>query len=524
MWFPIPHQPDGLEIIGEREGVSPCSLFELLHNPNAVEWKEKVGVAAPADGSAKTTARLLQSGKWVFKTDLSRKANDKTALRNWLQQLADLAVWAEFWHPEKVWFLMKEGQGWLPMSVCPRLTTIRSVGEWDARIRWWTRMIVMGLEISKEHSIGLDLNPSNFAFDDPFSDKLYYLDDEFYTQHDCFDIAEAVVSRIPEEPTVSSEKWRQWGVQLQGAVQPFCQKQGNWRYFLDGIRHYPLPEAMKTQRNALIEGLEGQTDSPSSSRDVGIQRQSLQYKMTCIFSDVHANLPAFEAVLKEAAKMDVDSYLFLGDIVSYGPFPRQCIERLAELQHIECIRGNHDHTAGSGIPEDGSNRMAREVDMWTHNQLTQAEREWLLALPVEHLSAPWLAVHGAPQDPNRFYAYVYELTYGDNLSYLERHHFSVCFYGHTHVQFVYRRLANGKDEKARLNVLTLFRPQERMLINPGSVGQPRDGDPRAAFALWNREKNEVTFHRVSYPIAITVNAIMKEGLPEDFIYRLEVGR
>ena len=521
MWFPKPKSPAELDILGPGAGLSSNLLFELLHAPNAVEWKEKVGVTTPADGSAKPTARLLRSGKWVFKTDIAQETHDKAALRTQLQRLVTLALRVDLWHPEKLWFLMEtEQQLWMPVSACPRLTTIRQIDEWDLRIRWWSRMIIMGLEMSLKYGIGLDLNPSNFAFDDPLSDQLYYLDDEFYAQHDFFDIAEAVVARLPEDPSVFPEKWRQWGTQLKGALQLFCRKQDDWRHFLSGIHNYPLTSAMGTQRSALLEGLYQSNSCPEAN----VRKHFQEAKLTCIFADVHGNLPAFDSVLKKAKALNVDSYLFLGDIVSYGPFPRQCIERLAELKNIICIRGNHDNTSGSGMPENGSNRMAREVDMWTHAQLTQAEREWLLALPVDHLSTPWLIVHGAPQDPRRFYAYVYELTYGDNLSYLEQHDFSACFYGHTHVQFVYRRFADGHDEKLKPDTLELFKTKERMLINPGSVGQPRDGDPRAAFALWNRETDVVTFHRVSYSVETTVQAIKKEGLPEDLIYRLEVGR
>lgn len=520
MWFPRPTAPVELDILGPGRGLSNQALFELLCDPTAVEWKEKVGVATPADGSAKTTTRLLQSGKWVFKTDVTQKTTEQTALRRQLDQLVNLGRRLDLWHPDKFWFLMQTEQAWLPVSACPRLTTVRQVDNWDLRISWWSRMIALGLEMSLKHGIGLDLNPANFGFEELVAEQLYYLDDEYYGRHDCFDIAEAVVARIPEEPQVLPEKWQQWGSQLKVILQAACQSQEDWRHFLDGLRDYPFPLALEPQRAALLKGLSG---SPPPLKQAS--RKILQEpKLTCIFADVHGNLPALETVLQESKRLQADSYLFLGDVVSYGPFPRQCLRVLAELQDIIYLRGNHDNTSALGLPENGSNRMARTLDLWTHQQLTPADREWLLALPVEHLAAPWMSVHGAPMDPRRFYAYVYELTYKENFAYLAQQHFAVCFYGHTHVQFIYHQGADGAEQKTTPKTVALFRPNELLLINPGSVGQPRDGDPRAAFALWDRQSNVVTFHRVTYPVAVTINAIKKEGLPEDLIYRLEVGR
>jgi diadenosine tetraphosphatase ApaH/serine/threonine PP2A family protein phosphatase len=347
---------------------------------------------------------------------------------------------------------------------------------------------------------------------------------------------------------------------LKHVLSDFCQGYEDWRHLLDGIRAYPLTSLLEPQRVALVRGLTAEYARPAPQ--VGTLAQGLTASLsapaplaaapasepspeprpssasaagsapawpptpgcTCIFADVHANLPALEAVLAFAATAGVTRYLFLGDVVSYGPFPGQCIRRLAELNQAVLLRGNHDHTSGTGVPENGSNRVARTMDLWTYQQLTPEERDWLLALPVEHIERPWMSVHGAPQDPHKFYAYVYELTYQDNLAYIAGQQCLACFYGHTHVQFVYRRLADGGAQKYAPATLDLFQPGETMLINPGSVGQPRDGDPRAACAIWDHAANRLSFHRLTYPVATTVAAVKQAGLPEDLIYRLEEGR
>lgn len=530
MWFPKPQEPGKIEILGPGVDLTPQQIFELLWDRSAREWKEKVGVVTPADGSAKSSTRLLKSGGWVFKTDTTRKSSDKAALRSQLRQLVILAIQLELWHPDKCWFLMQYEDDWWPVSACPLLTTIRTVTDWDMKIRWWSQMITFGLRMSQEHDIGLDLNPSNFAFTDPSATQLYYLDDEFYARHDCFDVAEAVVARLPEDPSITPLQWQQWGLQLTGVLQEFCQSQEQRRHFLDGIREYPLTPALGEQCRGLLQGLEGipaPVTVPEADVKIPVvrpQRTVMRSERLCVFADVHGNFPALEKVVKEAKNLGAKSFLFLGDVVSYGPFPHECIELLANMNNIVFLRGNHDQTAGTGIPENGSNRIAREMDLWTHQCLSQTEREWLLTLPLEYREDPWLAVHGAPLDPQRFYAYIYEMTYKDNLSYLAQEQLALCFYGHTHVQFIHRRLASGEDQKLEPERLNVFQTGERILLNPGSVGQPRDGDPRAAFALWERTTNTVRFYRIQYPVDLTVRAVKKEGLPEDLIYRLEVGR
>jgi len=119
---------------------------------------------------------------------------------------------------------------------------------------------------------------------------------------------------------------------------------------------------------------------------------------------------------------------------------------------------------------------------------------------------------------------VYELTYRENFQYMAANQLAVCFYGHTHVPFLYRRCAEELFDKAVPSATKLFVAGELLLVNPGSVGQPRDGDERASFAIWDRRRNVITFHRVEYPLQETVSAIRRAGLPDDVARRLEIGR
>jgi len=531
-WFPRPEALTDIDIVGPGGGIGEEGLYARLIAPDAFEWREKVGVMTPADGSAKASTRLLKSGGWVFKTDTHQQSADRAALRSQLQRLVGIALNTDLWHPEKFWFLLRTEEVWWPVSACPQLTIIRAATDVTEKLAWWTKMIALGFEMSETHHLGLDLNPSNFGYENHVRDRLYYVDDEAYAKHSLFDIAEAIVARLPEDLSITPDEWREWGRQVSRVAQSYCQNPNDWRHFLDGIRDYPLTPALSAARQALLDGLSASPVSASSGMQNTqpeayhtLQQQQLPHSpITCIFGDVHGNLPALNAVLKEAERLGAESYIFLGDAVSYGPFPNECIERIANMPKTVMLRGNHDHTAGTGVPENGSNRLAREMDMWTTQRLSVTEREWLLALPIEYREEHWLSVHGSPLDQQRFYAYIYEMTYKNNLNYLEEHQLTVCLYGHTHVQFIYRRNTDGADEKLTPGKTDIFEQSGRLLINPGSVGQPRDGDPRAAFALWNHHDRCFRFYRIPYPVDTTIQAVKKEGLPEDLVYRLEVGR
>jgi diadenosine tetraphosphatase ApaH/serine/threonine PP2A family protein phosphatase len=143
-------------------------------------------------------------------------------------------------------------------------------------------------------------------------------------------------------------------------------------------------------------------------------------------------------------------------------------------------------------------------------------------LPLDHAGDGWVAVHGAPKDPHRFLAYVYELTYEDNLRYLRHARIPLCFYGHTHVQMTHADLAAGAAKLPGVRTIDVDR-KLRYLVNPGSVGQPRDGDPRAAYALWNRATDEVATFRVAYDIERTIAALRAAALPAELVPRLRAG-
>lgn len=243
-----------------------------------------------------------------------------------------------------------------------------------------------------------------------------------------------------------------------------------------------------------------------------------------VISDIHANLEAYEAVMAEAAPLGCDRVLVLGDLVGYGADPNLICDRIRALQPYALIRGNHDKV-GSGVESpEGFNAVARSAIRWTYERLSVNNREWLAALPAGPMIVDDLIeiCHGTPFDED---AYVF-----DDLDALRAMHAArrpVCLFGHTHVQ-VGHFLSKDKfglstpDDQRPLTIQ--LDEANRYLINPGSVGQPRDGDPRAGFATVDTATREVTIYRVEYPIAQAQERILAEGLPEVLAQRLALGR
>ncbi|TAN21788.1 MAG: metallophosphoesterase [Acidobacteria bacterium] len=249
-----------------------------------------------------------------------------------------------------------------------------------------------------------------------------------------------------------------------------------------------------------------------------------------IYSDVHANLEALLAV-EEAAAGRYDVSLCLGDIVGYGANPNET----AAWVHTHTptvIRGNHDRACASLKGIAGFNAVAAQAALWTHQNLRPEHLTWLDHLPAGPL--PWdhaRLVHGSPLDEDE-----YLLEPVQAAGAFAADGTSLCWYGHSHVQggFVLADdqvavLPSAAEEKpgasARASSRELvLRPDGRYLLNPGSVGQPRDGDWRAAFALYNTETRRVVFHRVPYDITQAQTKIVAAGLPVRLAQRLAAGR
>jgi diadenosine tetraphosphatase ApaH/serine/threonine PP2A family protein phosphatase len=235
-----------------------------------------------------------------------------------------------------------------------------------------------------------------------------------------------------------------------------------------------------------------------------------------LLSDIHSNLPALDAVL--AAAGQVDAVWHLGDVVGYGPDPDGVVARLREHDALG-VRGNHDAAALGGSEIDWFNPDARRAMEWTRAAIGPDTRAWLAALPERRVEAGCDLVHGSPREP--LWEYVTSVGVArDNLELLD---VEIGLHGHTHVPVAWVR--DGKRVE-----LVRGRPGHpfelagrRVLVNPGSVGQPRDGDPDASFAILDVEAGVVEWRRVSYDVAGVQAAMRAAGLPASLASRLRAG-
>jgi predicted phosphodiesterase len=243
-----------------------------------------------------------------------------------------------------------------------------------------------------------------------------------------------------------------------------------------------------------------------------------------ILSDIHANATALDAAL-EAAKGKWEKALCLGDVVGYGPDPNEVVDRIRELGAVT-IRGNHDK-AGSGLANaDDFNPVARAVALWTREKLRPENREYLEKLPIGPMTVnDFSLVHGAFRDEDE-----YVFAPAQALDSLLDAPSAVTFFGHTHLQGGFtlhdNKVGAVHFKPASDNSFTpmTIEPETTYLLNPGSIGQPRDGDVRSAFAISDLDNKSVEFWRVPYEIEAVQKRMEAAGLPEPLIHRLSYGR
>lgn len=244
-----------------------------------------------------------------------------------------------------------------------------------------------------------------------------------------------------------------------------------------------------------------------------------------ILSDIHSNVEALEACIQRAKRATYGLVLCCGDIVGYGPNPVEAIDLIRSLDPI-CIRGNHDRVA-SGLDEPTNfNMHARLAIHWTREALPDSYREYLANLPVGPLeiTPESQLVHGAVTDEDD---YIFtEAEANMNLLLTKK---NITFFGHSHFPVVFSSDKTGRAATAPTYEFDEFTaaqcdPHLKLFVNPGSVGQPRDADPRASFAIWDRDRARIEFYRVEYDVEQTQSKMREAHLPEYLIERLSRGR
>ena len=238
-----------------------------------------------------------------------------------------------------------------------------------------------------------------------------------------------------------------------------------------------------------------------------------------VISDVHANITALEAVLADAG--NVDEVWCLGDIAGYGPDPNECIERIHALPGLTCMMGNHDYAAIGDMALEVFNIDAKKALLWQRGRLTDASKEFLRTFYQEpRVCGSVTLVHGSPRDP------IWEYIMNTLVARINLDFFGTpwCLVGHSHFQAVFQFHPETDDMSIQVpGSAENYVLKERAILNPGSVGQPRDRDPRAAYAIINPEAKIWEPHRVAYDIKSVQKRILDAGLPPRHAERLAGG-
>jgi len=239
-----------------------------------------------------------------------------------------------------------------------------------------------------------------------------------------------------------------------------------------------------------------------------------------IVADIHSNLAAFSAVLADMERRGGVTELWcLGDVVGYGPDPCQCIELLRQQPHI-AVAGNHDWAAIGKVDTSWFNPDAAAAAHWTGRQLTPEDTHYLESLPLTVAKDSFTLVHGSPRDP----IFEYLLSTSDGEENFAHFQTQFCCVGHSHVPLVFELDKAGNCSLTEFPAETAITlAGNRLIINPGGVGQPRNGDPHASYAIYDSEARTVTRYRVAYDISATQSRMMEQGLPRRLIARLSYG-
>ena len=236
-----------------------------------------------------------------------------------------------------------------------------------------------------------------------------------------------------------------------------------------------------------------------------------------IIADIHANLEAFQVVLEDIEKQKCTHVACLGDVVGYNANPKECLDTVRAM-NIPCVKGNHDEFCSSDTPLEGFSPHAAEAGNWTRGKLTEEDRQWLRELKFLRLVSNFTIVHATLDAPQRW-GYVFDkLAAAASFTYQNT---PVCFFGHTHVPVAFIR-----DSVVRGGTYSKFRvePGRKYFVNVGAVGQPRDGNPKAAYVIYDMDEGSIELRRLEYDIAAAQKKIIEAGLPPRLAERLAMGK
>ncbi len=513
-----------IEIIGAIDGFlhyTPLQVSQLL--------EEEQTELSYGDAFMGRPGTLLHVGKDdVIKIRSELDLNEhktRDFLNHSLQQERKLDVH----HPYKTWFLVElENHQFKIGNICPRLTPLHTLKDIESvdickKIDYIKQLYRCYFKVARYFNARLDEGLSNFAIDK--DETLYYLDDDIYSWDNFISFAHLLGVLVRNNRWLGENYARELGEELQQLISEFFEDSHNCYRVARLLRDIFMPDNRKQVLSVIIEQLE--QSKIVVKKLTSNTNNSNNNDYLAILSDIHANLPALEAVLDYLQQHNITQGIVLGDIVGYGPHPSECITRLQQTAFMT-IKGNHDHAVISGDTKRGMSSTAQWCIEWTIPRLSDHEKKWLTDLPLELTSSDnvlknWRAMHGSPIDPNYFYAYVYQMTYEQNLDAMEKQQLDLCFHGHSHMQGMYVRNKQGQDTFLNPNDKVSLSDYKHALICSGAVGQPRDGSTGAQFAIYHQRRHQVQFMRIDYDMGKILADLEKYDFPKMLGERLQRG-
>ncbi len=503
---------DGYTIrVVETESDNPfqaTDIIETLH-------KEHMDSGHGEEHSGRPVTRLMLSENNVVKLrteyELSFE-NSKKFIATFIENEKDIAVY----HPDKRWFLLQNEteDTCIIGNITPRLDTLDRMDSGELINEQHSILIDaidLYLKTASDKDRCLDLALSNFGTDRNM--RIYYIDDQTYSWDQFSSLVDFIAHLVRSDVLFDPEQATVFGKQLRDSIGQYFTDSHTITIIAEGLKSAFLPDNKLPQMHSLVKALYGNQVYSYTPRFEGGK--------IALIADVHANAPALAAVLEEIRHRDVVQVIMLGDVVGYGPHPNECVEMLMADSNIHVLKGNHDHSAVSDFMSGGATQLAQWSMDWTRKVLSEQSRNWLRALPPYLEGDNWLAVHGAPIDKSFFNAYVYKMSYVENLDLMMKRKLQYCFHGHTHIQKIYGR-RQGRDFEADDLQLSL-RDNQHTLICPGSIGQPRSGRTDAELAILDLATGELEFIRVPYDLETTVRAMNEQGFPAKMVERLRAG-
>jgi len=515
-----PETVDIIGSVGPEPLLSQSALEELL----ASQDPERLGrgdffIGRPGTG-------IISRDGLVAKVRLDLDMDWATS-RRWIEHALTQERSLGLHHPRKTWFLARiDGENRIG-NVAPLLTPLhKDLPELpaDEQHALLTRLLVVYLDAAARLKVRLDEGLSNFGRDP--DGVLYYLDDDTYEWDNFLSLSEALGYWIRLDLGLEADGFTALGESLAAAILENFGDPHWLRVMARRVNRLFTGNPDQTERReALMAGLqEGHGSFRASVSSVPREAEADQpaSDKLAVIADVHANRPALEAVLDHLRSAGIAKGFVLGDLVGYGPHPQDCID-LLKATDFTLIKGNHDHGAANDIPRKGFSNTAYWVIQWTREVLDKETKAWLDDLPCYLEGDDWIALHGSPRDPSFFNGYVYQMTYEVNLDEMAERGVRTCFHGHTHIQGTYFRDGEGEDgfEGGEEQELGEWR---HCLACPGSVGQPRDKIPGAAFAIFDPTTNRLTNHRVDYDVEPVIKDMEGQGFPQPLLDRLRFGR